>query len=59
MNHHVTLAQRMMMMADIGHVSRSSCDSEMGQESTDTEPGHADFLDSDDKKKQQCEYMFD
>lgn len=34
---------------DIGHASQSSCDSKTEQESTDTDTGNADFLDSDDK----------
>ncbi|KFO37446.1 hypothetical protein H920_01145 [Fukomys damarensis] len=36
---------------DSGHVSPSSCDSEMEQEPTDTDAGNADLHDSDGEKR--------
>lgn len=35
---------------DIGHVSHSSCDGEMEQESTDTDTGNAGLFDTGDKE---------
>ncbi|KFO20818.1 hypothetical protein H920_17800 [Fukomys damarensis] len=35
---------------DVGHVSQSSCDSEMEEESVETDTGKADLLDSDEKE---------